>query len=118
MSDFDRESHVSALSVTWRKRSGLWRLAFQIELMLAFVGVVVYAFLASINLRASLWVILIASLTVGNLLVPLQIACRRLCVARPFPWNWIVFFPIQLMFGVICAAAEIVLIDLKMVVLV
>ena len=115
MSDFDRESHVSALSVTWRKRSGLWRLAFQIELMLAFVGVVVYAFLASINLRASLWVILIASLTVGNLLVPLQIACRRLCVARPFPWNWIVFFPIQLMFGVICAAAAILFLQLTKV---
>jgi len=115
VSDFDRESHVSALSVTWRKRSGLWRLAFQIELMLAFVGVVVYAFLASINLRASLWVILIASLTVGNLLVPLQIACRRLCVARPFPWNWIVFFPIQLMFGVICAAAAILFLQLTKV---
>jgi phosphoserine phosphatase RsbU/P len=68
---------------------------------------VVYALLASINQRASLFIILIASLTVGNLLIPLQFSCRRLYLARPFPWNWIVFFPVQLMFGVICAVVAI-----------
>ena len=74
---------------------------------MVFVGLVVYAILASINQPASLFVIMIASLTVGNLLVPLQFACRRLYVARPFPWNWVAFFPVQLMFGVICAVAAI-----------
>jgi len=58
-----------------------------------FVGLVVYAILASVNQRVSLFVIVIASLTVSNLLIPLQFACRRLYVARPFPWNRVAFFP-------------------------
>jgi hypothetical protein len=49
---------------------------------------------------------------VGNLLIPVQLACRRLYVARPFPWNWVVFFPIQLMFGVICAVAAVLFLQL------
>jgi hypothetical protein len=41
---------------------------------MVFVGLVVYAILASINQQASLFVIMIASLTVGNLLIPFQFA--------------------------------------------
>ena len=99
MFNFDGESHVSTLSAISRKR-----LVF-LELTVVFVGLVVYAILASINVPASPFVILIASLTVGNILIPLQFACRRLYGARPFPWNWVAFFPVQLMFGVICAVA-------------
>jgi phosphoserine phosphatase RsbU/P len=106
---------VSTLSVTSGKHSVLWRRVFQIELTVVFVGLVVYAFLASINWRPSLFVIMIASLTVGNLLIPLQLACRRLYVGRPFPWNWAAFFPIQLIFGVICALAAVLLLQLTKV---
>jgi sigma-B regulation protein RsbU (phosphoserine phosphatase) len=109
--DFDHESRVNTFSVTSRKRSVLWRLVF-LELAVVFVALVVYAILASINQPASLFVIVIASLTVGNLLIPLQAACRRLYVARPFPWNWVAFFPIQLMFAVICAVAAILFLQL------
>jgi len=84
------------LSVT-SKRSVLRRRVFQIELTVVFVGLVVYASLASINRQALLFVIMIASLTVGSFLIPLQLACRRPYVARPFPWNWVAFFPMQLM---------------------
>jgi phosphoserine phosphatase RsbU/P len=80
-----------------------------------FVGLVAYAFLASINQQGSLLVIMGASLIVGNLLVPLQIACRRLCVSRPFPWNWVAFFPIQLIYGVICAAVVILFLQVTKV---
>ena len=75
----------------------------------------VYAILASINQPAPLLVIMIASLAVGNLLVPLQIAGRRLYVSRPFPWNWAAFFPVQLIFGVICAVAAILFLRLTKV---
>ena len=105
---------MSTLFVTSKKRS-LWRPVFQIELTVVFVGLVVYAILASINQRASLFVIMIASLTVGNLLIPLQFTCRRLYVARHFPWNWVAFFPVQLMFGVICAVAAIFFLQLTKV---
>jgi phosphoserine phosphatase RsbU/P len=112
--NFDHESCVSALPVTPKKRS-LWRLVFQIELTVVFVGLVVYAILTSINQQVSLFVILIASLTVGNLLVPLQFGCRRLCATRSFPWNWVAFFPVQLMFGVVCAVAAIFFLHLTRV---
>ncbi|HTV82221.1 MAG TPA: hypothetical protein VME18_06190 [Acidobacteriaceae bacterium] len=85
------------------------------ELTLVFVGLVVFAILTSINQQVSLVVIIIASLAVGNLLIPLQVACRRVCVARPFPWNWVVFFPAQLVFGVICAVAAILFLQLTKV---
>jgi len=110
--NFHPESRVSILFVTSKKRSVLWRRVFQIELTVVFTGLVVYALLASINQRASLFVIMIASLTVGNLIIPLQFACRRLYVACPFPWNWVAFLPVQIMFGVICAVSAILFLQL------
>jgi hypothetical protein len=103
---------VSILSVTSKKRSVLWRRVFQIELTVVFAGLVVYAILTSINQRASLFVIMIASLTVANLIIPLQFACRRLYVSRPYPWNWVAFLPIQIMFGVISAVSAILFLQL------
>lgn len=93
--------------VTAKKRSALWRRVFQIEQGIVFVGFVVYALLASINQPASLVIIMIATLTVGNLVIPLVFASRRLYVSRPFPWNWIVFFPVQFLVGVVCAVGSI-----------
>jgi sigma-B regulation protein RsbU (phosphoserine phosphatase) len=110
--NFHPESRVSILSVTSKKRSVLWRRVFQIELTVVFAGLVVYAILTSINQRASLFVIMIASLTVANLIIPLQFACRRLYVSRPFPWNWVAFLPIQIMFGVISAVSAILFLQL------
>jgi phosphoserine phosphatase RsbU/P len=106
---------VSTLFVTSRKRSLLWRRVLRIELAVVFVGLVIYAFLTSIYQRASLLVIMIAVLVVGNLLIPLHMACRRLYVARPFPWNWIVFFPVQILFGVIYAVSSILFLQLTQI---
>jgi len=110
--DFDCESRVSPVSVTSEKRSLLSRRIFQVEQMLVAIAFVVYALLISINQPASLWVILLATLTVGNLVVPLALESRRLFVGRPRPWNWIAFFPIQLIFGVICAVSSILFLQL------
>jgi phosphoserine phosphatase RsbU/P len=104
---FGCETRVGTLSLTAAKRSRLWRPVLQTELTLVFVALVVYAILASMSMPASLLIIVIASLTVGNVLVPLQLACRRLYVPRPFPWNWVAFFPIQIVFGVMCAVAAV-----------
>ena len=79
------ESRVSIPSVTLKKRSVLWRRIFQIERVLVTIGLVVYALLVSINQPASLFIIMIATLTVGNLVIPLAFASRRLYVTRPFP---------------------------------
>ena len=103
---------MSTLFVTSKKRSVLWRRVFRTELTVVFVGLAAYALLASINLRPSLFIVMIASLTVGNVLIPLAFASRRLYVTRPFPWNWVAFFPVQIVIGVICAVSVIVFLEL------
>jgi len=110
--DFDCESRVSTLSVPSKKRSALARRIFQVEQVLVAIAFVVYALLVSIKQPASLWVIMVATLTVGNLVVPLSFGSRRLYVGRPLPWNWVVFFPIQIIFGVICAVSSILFLQL------
>jgi phosphoserine phosphatase RsbU/P len=110
--NFDRESRVSAPSVTLKKRSVPWRRVFQIERLLVIIGLVVYALLISMGQRPSLWVIMLAILTVGNLVIPLAFVGRRLYVGRPRPWNWVAFFPVQFIFGVICAVGSILFLQL------
>jgi len=90
----------------------LWRRIFQIEQTLVIVGFVVYALLISINQRASVFIIMTATLTVGNLVIPLVFASRRLYVTRPFPWNWVAFLPIQIVFGAICAVGSILFLQI------
>lgn len=103
---------MSTPSFTLKKRSVLWRRIFQIEQVLVTIGFVVYALLVSINQRASLFIIMIATLTVGNLVIPLVFASRRLYVTRPFPWNWGAFSPVQIVFGVMCAVGSILFLQM------
>lgn len=103
---------MSTLSDTSTKHSIPWRRVFQTEQVLVAVAFVVYALLVSINQPTSLWVTLIATLTVGNLVVPLAFASRRLYAERPFPWNWLAFFPVQIVFGLICAVGSILFLQL------
>lgn len=98
---------MSTPSVTPNKRSVVWRRIFEVEPLLVAIGLVVYALLVSIDKPASLWVILLATLTVGNLVTPLVFVSRRLYVTRPFPWNWIAFFPVQIVLGLICAVGSV-----------
>lgn len=84
---------MSTPSVAPNQGSVLWRRIFQIEQVLAATGFVVYALFVSINQRVSLWVLMTAILTVGNLLIPLAFWSRRLYVGRPLPWNWLAFSP-------------------------
>jgi hypothetical protein len=106
------ESRVSTPSVTLNERSVLWRSILRTEQVLVTIGFVVYALLVSINQPASLFIIMIATLTVGNLVIPLAFASRRLYVTRPFPWNWVAFFPVQIVIGVICAVGSILFLQL------
>jgi len=92
---------------TPKKRSIPWRRIFVVEQVIVGIGFVVYALLVSMNQPASLWIILVANVTIGNLVVPFALASRALYVGRPLPWNWVVFFPVQIMLGVICAVASI-----------
>ena len=103
---------MSSSSITLKKPPVLWRYILRIEQVLVAVGVVVYVLLTSINQPTSLWVILLATLTVGNLVVPLVFASRRLYVTQPFPWNWIAFLLVQIVLGVICAVGSILFLQI------
>lgn len=103
---------MSTLSVIPNTRSVLWRRIFLIEQVIVGIGLVAYALLVSMNQRPSLWVTMIATLVVGNLLVPVALGSRRLYVERPRPWNWVAFFPVQIVFGVICAVGSILFLQL------
>ena len=96
-------------------RSPRVRLVLRIEKVLVFVGLAVYALLVSLNQHPSLLIMMLAIFTVGNLLIPLVFATRRLYASRPYPWNWIVFVPVQIGFGFLCAVASIVLLQVTRV---
>jgi len=103
---------VRTLAITSQKRFPWLHRILRIEQVLVFVGLVVYALLASLNQKPSLFVMMLAILTVGNLIIPLAVAARLIYVNRPFPWNWVLFFPVQIGFGFLCAFGSIVLLQL------
>jgi phosphoserine phosphatase RsbU/P len=81
----------------------LWLL--QVEERLVFVGVLTYAVLAALKVQVSLAAVMGTVLGIGNITAPLMAACHRFYEDRPFPWNWILFLPIQFAFAVACAFA-------------
>jgi phosphoserine phosphatase RsbU/P len=102
---------LSTAAAVPAKRFPWLRRILQVEQVLVFVGLGLYALLASLNQRPSLWVMMLAVLTVGNLLLPVALAIRRIYANRPFPWNWVLFVPVQLGFGFLCAFGSIVLLQ-------
>jgi sigma-B regulation protein RsbU (phosphoserine phosphatase) len=87
-------------------RSWLRRL-FQLEQFLVFVGVVVYVISVTLHQHPPLGVILGCTLLIGNLMILYAWAGARIYQARPFPWNWVLFFPIQGGLAFACAAGSI-----------
>lgn len=106
------EIRVSTQAPFSKKRSTLVRRIWQIEQILIFIGLIVYVLLVSLNQKVSLWVLAFSTLTVGNLVIPLAFAGRKVFATRPFPWNWVLLFPVQIVFGFICAVGSIVLLQL------
>src|SRR5262249_49693625 len=73
---------------------------------------VVYAFLAVTNQHPMFGIMMLCILVIGNLLIPLGFVTVRLYGQRPFPWNWIIFVPVQLFFGFLCAALSVFLLQI------
>jgi hypothetical protein len=76
---------VSKLTVAFKEFFPSLRVLRKIEQVILFACFVTFAVLASLGQKASLLVVLLAGLTVGNLLIPLALACRRLYATRAFP---------------------------------
>jgi len=100
---------VSKLTVAFKKLFPTLRVLRKLEQVILFAAFVTYAVLASLGQKASLLVILLASLTVGNLLIPLAWACRRVFATRAFPWNWVLFFPVQIALGFVCSVGLVLI---------
>ena len=65
----------------------------RIEQLLLFMGLLLYAILASLDQHPPLLIMMFAILGMGNLLLPLAFFVRRFYANRPLPWNWVAFFP-------------------------
>lgn len=94
-----------------KKRYPWLQHVLRVEQLLVFIGLVIYALLVALDQRPPLWVMMFSILLVGNLLIPVAFAVRRLFVNRPFPWNWVVFLPVQVGFGLLCALLCVLLLQ-------
>jgi sigma-B regulation protein RsbU (phosphoserine phosphatase) len=94
---------VGKLAVAFKNLFPSLRVLRKLEQVILFAAFVTYAVLVSLGQKASLPVVLLASLTAGNLLIPLAWACRRVYAARAFPWNWVLLFPVQIALGFVCS---------------
>jgi sigma-B regulation protein RsbU (phosphoserine phosphatase) len=106
------ETRASTQASPPKKRFPWLHRVLQIEQILVFVGLVVYALLASLNQKPPLFVLMLSTLIVGNLVIPLAFAGRRIYVRRPFPWNWVLFFPVWIVLGFVCALGSVILLHL------
>jgi phosphoserine phosphatase RsbU/P len=100
---------VSKLAVVFRKFIPSLRVLKKTEQVILFVAFVTYAVLVSLGQKPSLAVVLLGSLTVGNLLLPLAWTSRRVYEMHRFPWNWVLFFPVQVTLGIVCSLGLVLL---------
>ena len=94
---------MSRLAVAFKELFPSLRVLRKSEQVILFAGFVVYAILVSLGQKPSLVVVLLAALTAGNLLLPFAVASRRIYARRAFPWNWVLFFPVQVALGFACS---------------
>ncbi len=102
MATIDRTSHNRSWKENVRPRL---RQILQAEKTLVLVAVLIYAALAATRVHSSFAVILGVTLGFGNILSPAMTVLHRIYEGRPYPWNWILFLPIQAAISVACAFA-------------
>jgi len=102
---------VSNSAIPFSRRFPRLYRVLQVEQILLFIALVLYAVLASLGQKPSLWIMMLAMFSVGNLLLPIAFLIRHVYVPRPFPWNWVLFLPTQIVFGLLCAFASIFLLQ-------
>ncbi|MBZ5536238.1 MAG: PP2C family protein-serine/threonine phosphatase [Acidobacteriia bacterium] len=98
-------------AASWKKIATLrFNRFLQVQQLLVFVAVVVYAMLAAMKLHASLWRMVAITLSVGNIMLPVMRASVPIYTRRAFPWNWVLFFPIMGAASLTSALAAIVIV--------
>lgn len=102
---------MSKLAVAFRELFPSLREFWKIEQLILFVAFVTYAVVVSLGQKAPLLVVLLASLTLGNLLIPLGLACRQVYATRAFPWNWVLLFPMQIALGFVCSVGLVLILQ-------
>ena len=104
------------LSTVFSKEKLLPRLRhiLQYEQMIVFIGVILYAFLAALKISLPFVVMMVMVLSIGNVMLPVNIAFAPLYSRRSFPWNWVIFFPLMTATGLASAVLACMLLRLML----
>ena len=86
-----------------KPRFPILRRLLQVEALLVFVLVLIYAMLAALGMNPPFFGMLTCCLVVGNILIPVAwVMWVRIGKLSP-PWNWAFFFPSQGVFSILIA---------------
>ncbi len=86
------------------------RRVLQYEQTIVFIGVIIYAIFAALKISLSFVVLMALVLSVGNVMLPVNVAFAPLYERRSFPWNWVVFFPLMTAAGLASAVLACILV--------
>lgn len=75
----------------------------QHQQLIVFIGVILYAFFATLKINFPFMVMMAMVLSVGNVMYPVNILFAPLYKRRSFPWNWVVFIPLMFAAGLMSA---------------
>lgn len=85
------------------------RRVLQYEQLIVFIGVILYALLAALKIPLSFVVMMAMVLSIGNVMLPVNIAFAPIYSRRSFPWNWVIFFPLMTATGLASAVLACIL---------
>jgi phosphoserine phosphatase RsbU/P len=81
----------------------------QHQQLIVFIGVILYAFFATLKVNLSFVMLMAMVLSVGNVMYPVNVAFARFYARRSFPWNWVVLFLLTFVAGLISAVLGCIL---------
>jgi phosphoserine phosphatase RsbU/P len=87
----------------------LLRELLQRQQLLVFVGVILYALFAALRIPLSFVMLMVMVLSIGNVMYPVNVGFAPLYNRRPFPWNWVIFFPLMTAAGLASALLATIL---------
>ena len=102
------------LSTIFSKKT-IWprvRRILEYEQLIVFIGVILYALLAALKIPLSFVVMMVMVLSIGNVMLPVNIAFAPIYSRRSFPWNWVIFFPLMTATGLASAVLACILLRL------
>ena len=86
-----------------KPRHPVLRRLLQVEALLVFIMVLLYAMLAALGSSPPFFLMLLCCMVVGNVLIPFAWVMWKTISQLSSGWSWALFFPAQSLFSVLCA---------------